>query len=76
MLSAFTAIAISHEQVANLIANSTDTSGKLDVGSAQSLFCKHPELGDLIVFENLAGPSIVAIDRSHAHKITDKLLPN
>jgi hypothetical protein len=76
MLQSYTFIAVSHEQAVSTLAETVDSSDMMDMGSGVATLARHPIHGDMIIIDNAAGQSAVALHRDRVKKFTDSLLPN
>jgi hypothetical protein len=74
MLQNFTIVAASHEQIINLLAQAESTIGTLDTGSVVTTLAEHPIFGQVVVNENVAGPSTIVLHRDAAEKFSAALL--
>ena len=70
MLHGYTIIPVTHEQAVITVAESLDAVSSMDAGSATTTLAEHPVFGDIVVFENAAGQSIIVAHRDHAKKFS------
>ena len=61
MLSNFVLIPVSYEQAVMTLAETTETFSALDSGSIDTTLAAHPIHGPMIVIENAAGKSVIAV---------------
>lgn len=74
MLQNFTVVPASHEQIINLLAQAQSTIGTLDAGAVVTTIADHPIFGQVVVNENVAGPSTIVLHRDAAEKFSAELL--
>lgn len=75
MLSNFVLIEVSYQQAALTLAETTETFSAIDSGSVITTLASHPIHGPMIVVENVAGKSAIAIRAEHRDAFESALNP-
>ncbi|MEZ2310857.1 hypothetical protein AB6809_29855 [Paraburkholderia sp. RCC_158] len=75
MFLGYTLIAVSHEQAIKTLAETVDSKASLDMGSGVATIAFHPVHGDMIIIDNAAGESAVALSLDQSERFTAALLP-
>jgi len=76
MLLNFVLIEVSYEQAAMTLAETTETFSAIDSGSINTTLASHPIHGPMIVIENAAGKSAIAVRSERWNHFESALNPN
>jgi hypothetical protein len=75
MLSNFVLIEVSYEQAVITLAETTKTFSAIDSGSINTTLALHPVYGPMMVIENAAGRSAIAIQSERRNQFESVLNP-
>ena len=75
MLFNFVLIAVSYEQAVMALAETTETFSAIDLGPINTTLASHPIHGPLMVIENSAGKSVIAVLAERRDQFENALNP-